>query len=210
MKSSRARTGYHRRMDGLLAALRAALALLAVAVLSGCGTVMNTTRDGADERLMLRGNDPVSYFTGQAPVRGDPEIKSTHQGLTFRFATAANKAEFDRNPARYVPGYGGFCASGAPYALKAAIGAEVFTIHDNRLYLFGSERVKAHWLMDVRDNLRLGDAYWENETKDVPYRIQNLKRYVLKVPHYKTDAELDAEYLRRFGKLPPGAPPPAR
>jgi hypothetical protein len=26
-------------------------------------------------------------------------------------------------------------------------------------------------------------------------------------PGYKTDAELDAVYFKRYGKLPPGAPP---
>ena len=103
--------------------------------------------------------------------------------------------------------WSGFCTSGAPYALKAAIHADVFAIYKDRLYLFGSERSKANWMMDADENIVLGDQYWETETKDVPYRVQNFKRLVFKVPHYKKDAELDAEYFRRYGKLPPGAPP---
>jgi YHS domain-containing protein len=184
------------------------LAALAGAALlaAGCGTVHNTVRDGVDERLMLRGNDPIAYRTEGRPVRGDPAIKSVYDGDVYRFASAANKQAFDADPRRYVPAYAGFCASGAPYALKANIGAEVFTIYRDRLYLFGSERVKAHWLMDAEANVESGDAYWENETKHVPFRWQNFKRYTFKVPGYKTDAELDAEYLRRFGKLPPGVP----
>jgi hypothetical protein len=74
--------------------------------------------------------------------------------------------------------------------------------------MFGSERSKANWLMDADENIRLGNQYWENELKDVPYRVQNFKRLVFKVAHYKTDRELDAEHLRRFGRLPPGAPAP--
>jgi hypothetical protein len=31
----------------------------------------------------------------------------------------------------------------------------------------------------------------------MPHRLQNWKRYVFKVPHYKTDDELDAERRRR-------------
>ncbi len=42
----------------------------------------------------------------------------------------------------------------------------------------------------------------------MPHRIQNYKRYLFKVPHYKTDAELDAEHERRkaAGTLPPKLP----
>jgi len=181
--------------------------LVASLALAGCGTVHNTVRDGDVERLILRGNDAVAYFTEGKPVPGDPAITSVHEGDTYRFASLEHQRRFDADPARYVPAYTGFCASGAPYALKANIGARVFTVHKGRLYLFGSERSRANWLMDADENVRLGDEYWEMETKDVPHRLQNWKRYVFKVPHYKTDAELDAEHFKRFGRLPPGAPP---
>ncbi len=171
--------------------------LLAVLLLAGCGTVHNTVRDGADERLMLRGNDAVAYFTEGKPVPGDPALRSIYDGDTYRFASARNKQMFDADPAKFAPAYAGFCASGAPYALKANIGARVHTIYKGRLYLFGSERSRANWLMDAEENVRQGDAYWEQETRDMPHRIQNWKRYVFKVPHYKTDDELDAERRRR-------------
>lgn len=171
--------------------------LLAALALAGCGTVHNTVRDGADERLMLRGNDAVAYFTEGKPVPGDPALQSVYDGDTYRFASARHKQMFDADPAKFAPAYAGFCASGAPYALKANIGARVHTIYKGRLYLFGSERSRANWLMDAADNVRLGDAYWEQETRDMPHRIQNWKRYVFRVPHYKTDDELDAERRRR-------------
>ncbi len=34
--------------------------ICAAALLAGCGTVNNTVSDGADAKLMLRGNDPVA------------------------------------------------------------------------------------------------------------------------------------------------------
>jgi YHS domain-containing protein len=184
------------------------LGLLAVLVLSGCGTVRNTISDGDDSRVILRGNDAVAYFTEGKPVRGDPRIKSLHDGDTYRFASEANRRTFEADPKKYAPAYTGFCASGAPYALKANIHANVHTIHRGRLYLFGSERSRANWLLDADENVRAGDRYWKEETKDMPHRIQNWKRYVFRVPGYKTDAQLDAEHLKRFGRLPPGAPQP--
>ena len=177
----------------------AAIAALA-AGLSACGVVKNTIRDGDDAALMLRGNDPVAYFAVGKPTPGNPAIKAEHDGVTYRFVSAENKAEFLRIPKRYVPAYAGFCASGAPYALKANIGADTFKIVDDRLYLFGSTRSRRNWSLDEKQNIKLGDTYWENETRDVPHRIQNYKRYLFKVPHYKTDAELDAEHEKRFGE----------
>ena len=182
-------------------------ALFVALLLQGCGTVHNTMRDDADDRVILRGNDPVSYFAGTAPQKGNPAIKSVYEGDVYRFVNDENKRRFDANPAAYAPAWTGFCASGVHYALKAAIGADVYLVYKGRLYMFGSERSKANWLLDADDNIRLGDKYWEEESKDVPYRLQNAKRLVFRVAHYKTDRELDAEYFRRFGRLPPGAPP---
>lgn len=185
--------------------LRPILVVLLAILLSACGTPKNTIRDGDDDVLMLRGNDPVAYFTENQAVAGNPAIKTAYNGVTYRFASESNKAIFLKNPAHYEPAYAGFCSAGAPYALKAAIGAKVFLVYDDRLYLFGSERSKRGWLLDAKNNVALGDRYWEEETRDVPYRIQNLKRYTFKVPHYKTDPELDAEYEKRKadGTLPP-------
>ncbi len=179
--------------------------LLVLFALAGCGTARNTVVDGAETDLILRGNDAVAYFTEGKPVPGSPAIKAEYDGVTYRFASEANRALFLKDPAHYAPAYAGFCSSGAPYALKAAIGANVFIVYRDRLFLFGSERSKRGWLLDADRNIELGDRYWEEETRDVPYRLQNARRYVFKVPHYKTDAELDAEYERRkaAGTLPP-------
>jgi YHS domain-containing protein len=168
-----------------------------LALLAGCGTVRNTIADGDDRALMLRGNDPVAYFTEKRAVKGDPAIKVERDGVTYRFASAAHRELFLKDPARYEPAYAGFCASGAPYALKANIGADVFLVYGDRLYLFGSERSLKNWAMDAAENVKAGDRYWAEETKDVPFRLQNARRYTFKVPGYKTDAELDAERERR-------------
>lgn len=188
-------------MTGKTASMTPRLLLLLVlfALLPGCST-MNVVSDGADSQLMLRGNDPVAYQALSKAVAGDPQIKAQHEGVTYRFISTAHRDLFLADPRRYVPAYGGFCASGAPYALKANIGAGTFKVVDGRLYLFGSPRSRRNWEMDQQKNIELGDRYWEEETKDRPFRPQNWYRYTFRVPHYKTDAELDAEWQRRQGK----------
>jgi len=174
-----------------------ALALTALGLLAGCGTVKNTVSDGDDQALMLRGNDPVAYFTENKAVKGNPAIKADYDGVTYRFASEANKAAFLKDPRHYVPQYAGYCASGAPYALKAVIGADTFAIVNDKLYLYGSPRSRQGWMLDYVENIKTGDTYWETEIKDSYSRIQNMKRYTFKVPGYKTDAELDAIYAQR-------------
>ena len=174
-----------------------ALALTALGLLAGCGTVKNTVSDGDDQALMLRGNDPVAYFTENKAVKGNPAIKADYDGVTYRFASEANKAAFLKDPRHYVPQYAGYCASGAPYALKAVIGADTFAIVNDKLYLYGSPRSRQGWMLDYVENIKTGDMYWETEIKDSYSRVQNMKRYTFKVPGYKTDAELDAIYAQR-------------
>ncbi len=174
-------------------------ALLILACLAGCAT-RNVVSDGEDSNLMLRGDDPVAYFTMNKALKGDPAIKAQRDGLTYRFVNQTHREMFVKTPDRYVPAYGSFCASGAHYALKANIGADTFKIVDGRLFLFGSERSKKHWELDERKNIELGDKYRAEETKDAPFRLQNWKRYVFRVPHDKTNAELEAEYQKRYGR----------
>lgn len=71
-----------------------------------------TLSDGADARLMVLGHAAVAYFIQNAAVLGDPALKAVHQGVSYRFASEANRAEFLRNPEKYMPQFGGFCAIG--------------------------------------------------------------------------------------------------
>src|SRR3954464_4887132 len=85
--------------------LRLPLLFALTLLVSACGS-MNVISDGPDAKLMLRGNDPVSYFTQARPVSGRPEIKAEHDGVTYRFATEENRRLFVASPAKYAPQFG--------------------------------------------------------------------------------------------------------
>jgi YHS domain-containing protein len=172
---------------------------LAACVLAGCGTLMNVSTDGADTNLMLRGFDPVAYQAQGRATPGDPAIKAEHEGLAYRFASAENRALFVANPRKYVPAYGGFCTNGASYAIKAGGNPNNWKVVEDRLFIFGDGKAKDYWELDQARNIKLGDDYWENEMKDMPWRYQSYKRWIFKVPHYKTGAELEAELKARKG-----------
>lgn len=172
----------------------------AALLLAGCGS-MNVVSDGADANLMLKGYDPVAYFTDGRPVPGKPEIKAEHRGVTYRFASEDHRRLFTANAEKYVPQYGGFCANGMVYAIPLGGEPGIFKIIDGRLYVFGGARLRLYFEMDQERNLRLADQYWESEVKDSNRRIQSIKRtWISKVPHFRTHQQLAEEYAKSSGK----------
>ncbi|MGA8513970.1 MAG: YHS domain-containing (seleno)protein, partial [Burkholderiaceae bacterium] len=72
--------------------------------------------DGASS-VMLKGHDVVSYFTQNKHALGSAQFASTYQGVQFYFSSADNKALFDKEPTKYLPQYGGYCANGIVYGI---------------------------------------------------------------------------------------------
>jgi len=177
------------------------LAALLVAAPAFSQTHNNTVEDGADKLLMMRGKDPVSYFQPSGPVEGKPELKAEYDGATYRFASEANKQLFVASPEKYAPQYGGHCSNGMAYAIGGSRG-ENHRIIDGKLYLFGGERSRAYFEMDLATNKKRADHYWATEYKGKNWRDVSSKfsRWGSRVDHYKTNRELAAEYEERLKK----------
>ena len=153
---------------------------------------VNAVPDEVDNRLILKGADVVAYFTQKQYVQGTPEFKSSYEGVTFRFSSAANKALFDQAPTRYLPQYGGYCANGLVYAIPWGGDADTWKVIDGKLYIFGGQGSKDAFELDEAGNLKLADRYWDEEVNGSNSFWQRSKRLVFKVPHYKTGEELAA------------------
>lgn len=120
-----------------------------------------------DDSLALEGHDPVAYFPegGSKPRKGSTEYTLRHQGVKYRFASAANRDAFAADPARYEPQHGGWCS----YAMgvngeKVEVDPEAYRLTDGQLHLFYTS-----WLSDTRDDWdddtaalkRKADANWD-------------------------------------------------
>jgi YHS domain-containing protein len=182
---------------------RAALALVAVVAtaLSGCAAMwaqnpssplkpVRATAIDADAHVMLDGHDVVAYFTQGRHAMGQANIKSVYQEVTFRFATAEHKTLFDKEPTKYVPQYGGFCANGIVYGIPWGGDADTWKITDGKLYIFGGAGSKAGYLLDEAGNRKLADQYWAAEVSGSNSFWQRSKRLVFRVPHYKGGEEI--------------------
>ena len=186
------------------------LLALAASVLGGCSAMLAQNPSSAlkpvkavamdgDEHVMLTGHDVVAYFTLGRHALGSPQIKSVYQGVTFRFATAEHKALFDKEPLKYIPQYGGFCAGGIAYAIPWGGDADSFRIVDGRLFIFGGSGSRAAFELDTPGNIKLADAYWKNEVAGSNSFLQRGWRLVFRVPHYKSDAQLAADVAAAKG-----------
>ena len=166
---------------------------------------------GGDDRVMLEGHDAVAYFTQNSAVRGDPAIKLEHKGVTYRFASETNKAEFQRAPEKYMPQFGGFCSNGINYAVPwgSGGGPNSWRIYRGKLYVFGGPSSRDQFEIETEKNLERAHKYWNEEVAGSNALLTRWKRLIFRVPHYKTDKELATEWesLRAAGKLPvmPGA-----
>ena len=160
-----------------------------------------TTTDGADQRLMLRGYDPVTYLapSPSRPVPGDPLLKTDFDGVTWRFASEENRFTFMKNPFKYVPLFGGMCANSMAYGIPWPGEPEIWKIVEGRLLLFASEAARRHFVMDEGANMRLAQRYWKEEVEGSVALVQRGRRLVMRVPHYRTDKELEAEWQSRNG-----------
>lgn len=188
------------RLHGGLRLAELGAAALCAALLAGCGT-LDVVSEGGDSNLMLHGNDPVAYFAAGKAVPGRPELKALHRGATYRFTSEEHRRQFITNPERYAPQFGGFSALAMAYAVPAATDASTFKIVDGKLYLFENPRTRLYFEMDQERNLREARRYWETEVRDASsWQLQALWRQLWRVPGYKSEADLAAEYERRFGR----------
>lgn len=184
----------------LLALTLGACAPLITQSPGGTLSPVNAVADAHDERVMLFGADVVAYFTEGKHRVGDPAIKSVIEGVTFRFVSAEHKALFDKEPNRYMPQYGGYCANGIVYAIPYGGNADSWRVIDGKLYTFGGRTSREGFLMDLQRNIGLADKYWAEEIRGSNAFVQRVKRLVFRVPHYLTGPELAQEVARRGGK----------
>jgi len=111
--------------------------LFAMAVLAQDESAARSKQFNLDDKVAISGYDPVAYFKVNEAVKGRKEFSVYHKGVIYYFSSTEDKEEFKKDPSRYEPEYGGWCA----YAMgakgeKVSIDPETFKIIEGKLYLF--------------------------------------------------------------------------
>lgn len=111
-------------------------------------------------QLALHGYDAVAYWTSGQPTPGSTSFEHRWNDVVWRFSTASNRDQFAKDPARYVPEFGGYCAYAVSRGYTADIDPNAWRIVDGRLYLNYSKRVQKLWEEDVLGNIAKGRRNW--------------------------------------------------
>lgn len=110
--------------------------------------------------VAINGYDPVAFFTQKRPVNGDFEIKSTHRGATYYFASRQHRAMFEKNPDKYAPQCGGYCAFGVSKGALFPVDINTWQIHQGKLYLNLNQDIVKMFNQGIDKNIRKANNNW--------------------------------------------------
>jgi YHS domain-containing protein len=148
---------------------RACLVLCLVGLLSATSIARAQSAQPASLRLVLKGYDPVAYFTDGKPIPGKPEYEIVYDDARYRFASAQHLELFKSDPDRYAPQYAGSCAAAITAGVKIEAEPEHWLIVDGQLFVFagaaGVDKMRAH----PAEMIAKGRENWK-ALADVPYR----------------------------------------
>jgi YHS domain-containing protein len=117
-----------------------------------------------EKEVAVSGYDPVAYFKSKKAIKGRKDLTINADGVYYFFSSVENREEFRKNPSRYEPQYGGWCA----YAMgakgeKVSVDPETFKIVDGKLYLFYNSffnNTLKSWNKDESNLKTKADANW--------------------------------------------------
>ena len=116
----------------------------------------NVNADG----VILDGYDPVAFFTEGKPIKGDSKFQLTYDKANYHFASQEHLDAFRRDPEKYKPQFGGWCAYAVSLGRVAPIDVNTFSIVNGRLVIQHNQRAVNGWNKDILGNLALADKYW--------------------------------------------------
>lgn len=89
-----------------------------------------------NSNIALNGYSPVSYLDLKLAQPGDKNFKSEYKKVIYYFTSGQQKSTFDKNPTKYLPQYGGYCAFGIYAGAKFRANPHKFIVKDGKYYLF--------------------------------------------------------------------------
>ncbi len=116
--------------------------------------------DYAANALAVGGYDTVAYHTQKQAVPGNPQFRASWKGAEWQFASQANLEAFQKEPEKFAPQYGGYCAFAVASGSTAPGDPKVFDVVNGKLYLNLSSSTQSSWRRDTAGMIQRGDRNW--------------------------------------------------
>ncbi len=119
-----------------------------------------------NSNIALQGYSPVSYADLGLAQKGVKTFKSEYEKVVYYFTSEEQKSKFDKNPEKYLPKYGGFCAFGIYAGAKFRVDPNKFISKDGEYFLYLNNLeldAKQLWLNEKNHNklVSVADENWK-------------------------------------------------
>ena len=121
--------------------------------------------------LAAHGYDVVAYFTTGQPTLGRADFSTVYSNATYRFASQEHLEAFQKEPAKYVPQFGGFCAFGVSVGAKFDGDPSLWRIVDGKLYLNLNREIQKKWQEDIPGNIKKAEGNWQRIAGKTPQEL---------------------------------------
>jgi len=108
----------------------------------------------------VSGYDTVAYFKQNKAVEGLKKYSTEYKGATWLFSSEQNKLDFIASPEKFAPQYGGYCAYAISNNNTASGDPELWSIHDNKLYLSYNKDIEKKWEKDKEGIVKNANGNW--------------------------------------------------
>jgi YHS domain-containing protein len=147
---------------------------------SGCTTIEHPAPVMSVEEVAINGYDVVAYFKIQKAVKGQPSISYRYKSVNWLFSTEENRVDFEANPQKYFPAFGGFCAYELANEKLVNSDPEIWYIYNDKVFLFskdgdffgGNDGHKKQWYREISLRLPLSQKYWNLINEPTPEEKQ--------------------------------------
>jgi YHS domain-containing protein len=129
-----------------------------------------------DDRVAIKGYDPVAYFTEKRPMLGNSQFQFEWDGAIYQFASAKHLELFKAEPDRYLPQYDSWCTASVAKGVKVYGNPEWWLVVDGRLYLFGKPIGPGLMKADPAAMKRQADGNWSNVSRLPPPPVPDYMR----------------------------------
>ncbi len=128
-------------------------------VVSASVTFLIGDTDAGVKAVAIEEFDVVSYHFG-SPLKCSGEHVLIYAGAKYLVASRKNKKALERDPVKYMPAYGGYCATGAALGKKLPGDPNTLKIVDSSLYLNANADISKTWQRDIPCNINKAAKNW--------------------------------------------------
>ncbi len=150
---------------GLAMTLLSRRTVLMITLISAAPLRAQNSTPRPEKRVVIRGYDPVAYFTEGRPVKGMPEFKADFDDMTYWFVSAKHRDMFMADPDRYAPQFSGLCTISMSMGQLAEPDPEAWAIADGRLYLFSAKAGVAYFQQQPANVIAKAAQVWPSLQK---------------------------------------------